>query len=344
MLMDAAAMEQKIESVADPVELEASRAQYSVKVNKIIRETKDILSFEFVHPEAGELAPFTAGAHIHVYLDDTLSRQYSLCNDPTERHRYLISVLKEKDGRGGSRAMHETIEAGQSILISGPDNHFALAGREASFHLLLAGGIGVTPMMAMIEELESAGKPYLMHYCTRSIENTAFLDRLKSRIDEGKVILHHDGGDPSKGLDIAETLAGFKPGMHLYACGPMGFMNAVNASAGAWPPHAVHQEYFSAREMTEEEKAWDAKPFKVKIASTGDVIDVPANRSIVSVLSEHGIVVPTDCEEGFCGTCITHFIEGEPVHRDTVLDDGDREDYVMICCARAKSDMLVLDL
>lgn len=344
MLMDAATLEQKAESVADPVEQDTLRVKFPVQVNKIEREAEDILSFELVHLEASGLTPFTAGAHIQVHFDDTLSRQYSLCNDPTERHRYLISVLKEKDGRGGSKAMHETIEAGQTILISGPDNHFALAGREASFHLLLAGGIGVTPMMAMIEELESAGKDYLMHYCTRSAENTAFMDRLKSRIDEGKVIIHHDGGDPSKGLDIATTLAGFEPGMHLYACGPLGFMNAVNASVGAWPPHAVHQEYFSAREMTEEEKAWDSKPFKLKIASTGDVLDVPANRSIVSVLSEHGIVVQTDCEEGFCGTCITHFIEGEPVHRDTVLDDGDREDYVMICCARAKSEMLVLDL
>ncbi len=344
MLMDAATLEQKAKIVADPVETEASRASYTVKVNKVAREAEGILSFEFVHPGASDLAAFTAGAHIHVQLDDTLTRQYSLCNDPSERHRYVIAVLKEEEGRGGSRAMHETIKEGQSLLISGPDNHFALAGREATFHLLLAGGIGVTPMMAMIEELERTGKPHLMHYCTRSPERTAFLDRLRPRIAAGTVVVHHDDGDPSKGLDIAATLADFKPGMHLYACGPTGFMNAVNASVGAWPPHAVHQEYFSAREMTEEEKAWDTKPFKVKIASTGDVIDVPANRSIVSVLSAHGIIVQTDCEEGFCGTCITHFIEGEPVHRDTVLDDADREDYVMICCARAKSEILVLDL
>lgn len=337
-------MDQKAEVMADPVETVESRASYPVKVNKIAREADGILSFEFVHPEAGDLTVFTAGSHIHVHLNDTLSRQYSLCNDPSERHRYVIAVLKEEDGRGGSVAMHETIKEGQSLHISGPDNHFALAGREASFHLLLAGGIGVTPMMAMLEELERTGKPHLMHYCTRSSDRTAFLDRLQSRIAAGTVIVHHDDGDPSKGLDITATLGGFKPGMHLYACGPAGFMNAVNASTGAWPPHAVHQEYFSAREMTQEEKAWDSKPFKVKIASTGDVIDVPANRSIVSVLSAQGIVVQTNCEEGFCGTCITHFIEGEPVHRDTVLDEADREDYVMICCARAKSEILVLDL
>lgn len=344
MLMDTAKTGQMAESVTDPVETKSDRARYAVKVSKIVHEAEDILSFKLVHPDGGDLTSFAAGAHIHVHLNDALSRQYSLCNDPGERYRYVIAVLKEIDGRGGSQAMHETIEEGQSLTISGPDNHFALAGREATFHLLLAGGIGITPMMAMIEELERDGKPYLMHYCTRSPEKTAFLDRLKLLIEAGKVVVHHDGGDPAKGLDIAAALADFKPGMHLYACGPAGFMNAVNASTGAWPPHAVHQEYFTAREMTEEEKAWDTKPFKVKIASTGNIMDVPANCSIVSVLQEHGIVVPTDCEDGYCGTCITHFIEGEPVHRDTVLDDDDREDYVMICCARAKSEMLVLDL
>ena len=332
---------QKPTDTADTVPQDA---QYQTRVSKVVREAEDILSFELESADGKPLPSFSAGAHIHVHLGDGLSRQYSLCNDPAETHRYMIAVLKEPDGRGGSQAMHERVTEGQMLTISGPDNHFALAGREATFSLLLAGGIGVTPMMAMIEELERAGRPYAMHYCTRSPERTAFLDRLKPRIDAGKVVLHHDGGDPSKGLDIPDTLRRFEPGMHLYACGPSGFMNAVNGSVGAWPPHAVHQEYFSAREMTEEEKAWDAKPFKVKIASTGAVFEIPANRSIVSVLQEHGIIVPTDCEEGYCGTCITHFIEGEPVHRDTVLDESDREDYVMVCCVRAKSEVLVLDL
>ena len=344
MLVGAATTEREAGFVADTGDTQALAAAYPIKVNKITREADDIKSFEFVHPDGDDLTPFTAGAHIHVTVAPGLTRQYSLCNDPAERHRYVVAVLKEAQGRGGSAAMHETVEEGQLLTISGPDNHFELAGREATFHLLLAGGIGVTPMMAMVEELERTDKPYQMHYCTRAAEKTAFLDRLQPLIEAGKVVLHHDGGDPAKGLDIAATLAGFEPGMHVYACGPAGFMNAVNASVGAWPPHAVHQEYFAARELTEEEKAWDAKPFKVKIASTGDVVEVPAGRSIVEMLRDHGVAVLSDCEEGYCGTCITHFIEGEPVHRDTVLDDADREDYVMICCARARSDMLVLDL
>ncbi|MGI9385952.1 MAG: PDR/VanB family oxidoreductase, partial [Methyloligellaceae bacterium] len=303
-----------------------------------------IQSFEFIKPNGDDLPPFTAGAHIHVHMADGLSRQYSLCNAPSETHRYVVTVLKEEDGRGGSKAMHEDLKIGQALSISAPVNHFELAGRGANFHLLLAGGIGVTPMMAMVEELERQGKPYLMHYCTRSPEKTAFLGRLQPQIEAGKVIVHHDNGDPSKGLDLPATLAKHEIGMHLYACGPAGFMEAVNTSVGAWPPHTIHQEYFTAREMTEEEKAWDEKPFKIKVLSSGAVIDVPAGCSIVDVLREHGANIQTDCEEGYCGTCLTHYVEGEPVHRDTVLDDSDREDYVMICCARSKSDLLVLDL
>ena len=121
-------------------------------------------------------------------------------------------------------------------------------------------------------------------------------------------------------------------------------MEAFNSSVGAWPPHAVHQEYFTARELSEEEKAWDAKAFNVKLISTGKVIEVAAGKSIVDALRDGGIYVDTDCEAGYCGTCITRFVEGEPVHRDTVLDESDREQYVMVCCARAKSDTLVLDL
>jgi vanillate O-demethylase ferredoxin subunit len=297
-----------------------------------------------VHPDGSELLPFSAGAHLHLQLKPDLIRQYSLCNDPVERHRYAIAVLIEQKGRGGSKYMASSVREGDLIRVSAPVNHFPLAGREANFHLLLAGGIGVTPMMAMIGELQRRGSRFVMHYCARSPAKAAFLDRLKPVIEAGKALLHYDGGDPSKGLDIAAILSDFTPGMHLYACGPAGFMQCVTKSVGSWPPHTVHQEFFTAREMTAEEKVWDYKPFKVRIASTGAIIDVPAQVSIVEALRKHGIRVQTDCEDGHCGTCVTRFVEGEPVHRDTVLDDEGRKYYVMICCARAKSDVVVLDL
>lgn len=333
----------EVEDMSISGEAAADGSVIRVRISQIRREADDILSFEFVRPGGEDLPVFSAGSHIHVEIGDGLKRQYSLCNDPSETHRYLIAVLREEEGRGGSKAMHQ-LQEGRELYISSPENHFELADRGVKSHLLLAGGIGVTPMMAMIDELERRGAPYLMHYCTRSLEKTAFLDRLEPRIEQGKVVLHHDAGDPDNGLDIAAALADYEVGTHLYACGPPGFMKAVNSSVGAWPPHAVHQEYFTGREMTEEEKAWDAKPFKVSILGTGEEFDIPAGCSIVAVLREHGINVQTDCEEGYCGTCLTHYVEGDPVHRDTVLDDSDREDYVMICCARSRSERLVLDL
>ena len=314
-----------------------------VAIAKIAREAEDILSFE-LHPPEGVLLPaFTAGAHIDVRLEGGQIRQYSLCNDPAERHAYRIAVLREPAGRGGSRAMHE-VKVGDRLRISAPRNNFPLAGPEANSHLLLAGGIGVTPMMAMVHELEARKAEYLLRYCTRSPAKTAFLDRLAPRIEAGRVILHHDGGDPAKGLDIAGTLASFVPTEHVYICGPKGFMAAAKAAIGHWPPHCVHFEHFTAVEPTADEAAWDEKPFQVKIKKTGKLIDVPAHTSVVNALRAAGHDVETSCEEGICGTCITRYIEGEPVHRDMVLSEDQRQEYVMICRARSKTPLLVLDI
>lgn len=324
-----------------PASGEAGKATMKVRVKAITREADGISSFELVDPAGRDLPAFTAGAHIDVYPGDDLMRQYSLCNDPAERHRYLIAVLREEDGRGGSVAMHDSVGEGSELTISEPRNHFSLAGREASFHLLIAGGIGVTPMMAMVATLEAEGKDYILHYCTRSPERTAFRDRLAPLIEKGRVVLHHDNGDPSKGLDLAATLGDFRPGMHCYFCGPPGFMSAAMASVGAWPPHAVHKEYFTAAERDGE---WEDLPFQVKLARSGEVLDVPAERTIIEVLRAQGLDVETSCEEGYCGTCLTRYLEGEPEHRDTVLDDADKEEFVMICCARTRGGLLVLDL
>ncbi|HYZ45787.1 MAG TPA: PDR/VanB family oxidoreductase [Xanthobacteraceae bacterium] len=325
-----------IEAAAD-----AAKTMRGLRVSKITREAQDIASFELVDPAGLELPPFTAGAHLDVRINDDIRRQYSLCNDPQERHRYVIAVLNERAGRGGSRAMHEQVAVGSVLPVSAPHNRFPLAGREARFHLLLAGGIGVTPMLAMIAELERRASPWHMHYCTRNPARTAFLDRLRPLIAAGKVELHHDDGDPARGLDIARTLAAFEIGAHVYFCGPPGFMHAAKASVSAWPPFNVHYEYFTgADDRTEAVN----KPFQVKIKRSGQVFDIPADRSIVAVLRDNGFEIETDCEDGYCGTCITRYLDGEPDHRDTVLGEDERQRYAMICCARAKSPMLVLDL
>lgn len=309
-------------------------------VRRVTKEAEGILSFELVDPSGSSLPAFTAGAHIEVDLGDDLKRPYSLCNDPTERDRYLIAVLKEPAGRGGSVAMH-AVGTDDSLTVTPPRNQFPLAGPEASFHLLLAGGIGVTPMMAMLSELRAQRADYRMHYCTRGVENTAFLERLQPLITAGKVILHHDAGDPAKGLDIASCLSGYRPGMHLYYCGPPGFMRAAQDASATWPPHTVHYEYFTAAESCQPASS---HPFKVIIDKTGQTLEVGAEQTIVDALRANGLIVDTDCTQGYCGTCITRYVSGEPEHHDTVLSEAERRSYVMICCARAKSAVLGLDL
>lgn len=332
-----------------PSEVEAAPAlatappALQLRVSRVTDETPDIRIVELVDPAGAELPPFTAGAHVDVHLSDGLIRQYSLCNDPADRRRYTIAVLREKASRGGSLAVH-ALREGDLLDVSLPRNNFPLAGDGARFHLLLAGGIGVTPMIAMIAELQARGADFQMHYCTRAPEQTAFLSLLRPLIETGKVVLHHDAGDPARGLDLRATLATFTPGTHVYICGPSGFIAAAKEACGAWPPDCVHFEHFSAVAMSEDDAAWDARPFKVQIKSTGQVFDVPAGRSIVEVLRAAGIPVETSCEDGFCGTCLTRYVEGEPVHRDAVLGESERKSFVMICRARSRSPMLVLDL
>lgn len=321
--------------------LAAEPSILTLRVRAVGREAEGISVFELVEPDGGTLPPFTAGAHVEVDVPGGMKRQYSLCNDPDERHRYVIAVLKEPAGRGGSKAMHETVRVGSLLSVSAPINRFALAGQEARFHLLLAGGIGITPLMAMIETLESQGARWKLHYCTRSPDTTAFRARLEPRIAAGTVALHHDGGDPSRGLDLRALLADYELGTHVYFCGPPGFMSAAEASTAAWPPHCVHFEYFTGAES---DPGRENLPFRIELKRSATVLEVPADRTIVDVLRDAGHEVETDCEDGYCGTCITRYLEGEPEHRDTVLSENERGRYVMICCARAKGPPLVLDL
>jgi vanillate O-demethylase ferredoxin subunit len=181
-----------------------------------------------------------------------------------------------------------------------------------------------------------------MHYITRTPERTAFLVELAPYVQAGKVTIHHDGGDPKSGPDIRALLANFEIGTHLYYCGPPGFMNACAQCTEAWPPHAIHREYFAS--AGQQPDASENVPFKIKIKSSGKTLSVPADRTIADVLREAGCVIDTDCEDGYCGTCITRYLSGEPEHRDTVLSEKERQNYVMVCCARAKGGVIELDL
>jgi len=318
-------------------------ATLSVRVTRRTAEAEGICSFELVSATGDPLPAFAAGSHVDVQVPGGLTRQYSLCNDSSETHRYLIAVLRDAASRGGSVAMHDNVKVGDTLTLSTPKNHFALA-HDAASHLLLAGGIGVTPLLCMAERLANAGAAFEMHYCTRSRPRTAFVQRIEQSAFAPRVQFHFDDGPAEQRLDIAALLASPPAGRHLYVCGPKGFMDAVLGSARAqgWPEAQIHYEFFGADAAP---VAGDAA-FEVKLASSGRVITVAADRSIVQALAEAGVTVATSCEQGVCGTCLTRVIEGTPDHRDLYLTPEEQAvgDQFLPCCSRAKSARLVLDL
>lgn len=330
------------EQMSDASSIVNPTGMLKLRLRAIVFEAEGIASFELTDPAGNELPAFAAGAHIDVHVRDGCVRQYSICSDPRERHHYTIAVLREEGGRGGSLAMHAELRVGQGVQISRPRNFFPLA-EGAGPHLLLAGGIGVTPMMAMVAELEARGAPYHLHYCTRSAERTAFRDRLEPLVQRGRVSIYHDAGIPSQGVDLGALLREHEAGSHLYYCGPAGFMKAAEAASAHWPAGTVHCEYFSAP-ADAATGARENKPFRVKLMRSGLELEVPSGKTIVEVVREHDVFIETSCQEGYCGTCLTRYVAGEPEHRDSVLDDDDRREFVLICCARSKTPVLTLDL
>ena len=318
-------------------------ASLNVRVERKTQEALDICTFELVDTSGRPLPAFSAGSHIDVQLPGGITRQYSLCNDPQESHRYLIGVLKDPATRGGSKAMHEQVNEGDTLTISAPRNHFPLA-HEAAHSLLLAGGIGVTPILGRAERLAIAGASFELHYATRSRERTAFHDRIAGAGFAPKVQFHFDDGAPAQKLQLDTLLAAPMPGTHLYVCGPKGFMDAVLAKARAngWPEAQIHYEYFGAVVATK----LDDGSFEVKLASSGKIVLILKDQTVTAALAAAGVEILTSCEQGVCGTCITRVLEGEPDHRDLYFtpEEQARNDQFTPCCSRSKSPLLVLDL
>ena len=318
-------------------------SQITVRVARKTAEATDITSFELVAEGGGPLPAFGAGAHVDVLLPNGLTRQYSLCNDPAETHRYLLAVLRDPASRGGSAAMHDSVAEGQRLQISAPKNHFALA-HGAARSLLLAGGIGVTPILCMAERLAITGAAFEMHYCSRSRERTAFAGRIARAAFAAQVQLHLDDGPPAQRLDLPALLGTPRPGEHVYVCGPQGFMDAVlgTARAAGWPEAQLHFEFFGATVATSTHDA----AFEVQLASSGRVIMVPPGQTVVQALAAAGVAVMTSCEQGVCGTCLTRVLAGEPAHKDAYLTPEEQalNDQFLPCCSRARSTRLVLDL
>jgi ferredoxin-NADP reductase len=313
-----------------------------LRVRSITYLAEAVNGYELVDPRGRDLPRFAAGAHIAVRHGKGAVRDYSLWNDPAERRRYCIAVLRERDGEG-SRRWHDTVRVGDLVEALMPRNNFPLA-EDAERYLLLAGGIGITPIMAMIAELRRRRAEFLLHYCTRSPEATAFRDELDLLAAQGRVRFHHDGGDPARGLDIAAALKDPPPGTHLYYCGPAGMMKAAAAAAVAWPEGTVHCEYFTGPGALPPAPLGEDRPFRVRLARSGGEYEIPAGETIIDVLRRNDVSVKASCELGYCGACLTPYRAGEPDHRDQILSEPDRQRYVLICCSRAKTPVLELDL
>ncbi len=322
----------------------------TVRVQKKTREAEDIASFELVRADGGTLPAFSAGSHVDVHVPgaEGLVRQYSLCNNPSNAgsapasNRYRIAVLRDAASRGGSAGMHDAVQEGDVLEISEPRNHFPL--HDAPRSLLLAGGIGVTPLLCMAQRLATTGADFEMHYCTRSEARTAFHAEINAAPFADRVRFHFDDGAAGQKLDLAALIATPDAGTQIYVCGPKGFIDHVVATAKSrgWPDAQVHLEYFGA--APQDHSADSA--FDVKIASSGLTYRVPEGKSVVEALLAEGVEVMVSCEQGVCGTCITRVLGGVPDHRDLYFTDEEKaaNDQFTPCCSRSKTPLLVLDL
>lgn len=312
----------------------------TVLVADVCAEAKDVVTLELRAIGGGELPTFTPGAHLDLHLPNGLVRNYSLTNDWRERDRYVIGVGRAADSCGGSSYVHSKIRAGEQLKISPPRNNFPLDGASRSF-LFIAGGIGITPIMAMIRWCVANQKSWRLIYAARSRQRTAFYEELCA-LAADRVHFHFDD-EAGQVLDVAQAISSWTEGESVYCCGPAPLMEAVETLTGHLPEGTVRFEWFTVPESDEPRAS---SSFTVKLERSGVEFEVPEHKSILEVLEEHGFEIPFSCREGLCGTCVTNVCEGDPDHRDYVLSDEERESGKMmtICCSRSKSATLTLDL
>ncbi|MGE3993862.1 PDR/VanB family oxidoreductase [Pseudorhodoplanes sp.] len=294
------------------------------------------MEFTLEPASAAYLAPYTPGAHVTVQTPSGAMRRYSLVGSGEATNRYVIAVKKETSSRGGSQSMHANALEGYEIPVLQPENSFPL--KPASKYLLIAGGIGVTPIYSMALRLAQDGRDFQIIYCTRNPVETAYRDEMREAFGD-RLVLHHDDGDSQNAYDFWPHLE--KPqNMGIYCCGPKLLMNDIRAMSDHWPDGRINFEDFKPFEVT----LSDDRPFEVELAKSGKTVLVPADRSILEALRENGVPTASSCESGTCGTCKTGLISGEVEHRDLVLMEEEQDRHIMICVSRARGSRLVLDL
>jgi len=307
------------------------------RLKEIRWEAEGIHVYRFTALPGEVLMPFDAGAHVDIALEDGLSRSYSLLNDSADPSFYEIGVHLSPTSRGGSRYIHEHWRVGEVMEITSPSNNFPLE-ESASHSLLIAGGIGITPLLSMMARLDALGKPWELHYVAHSRERAGFIDMLEGR---DNVHILFDGAEGAPKLDLKGIVEGAPQNAHLYCCGPQGMLDAFKQFAAGRPKGHVHLEYFTA-----DTKIATEGGFVVELKRSGKSIEIQPGERILDALLAAKVDVSFSCSEGTCGTCETRVLEGVPDHRDFFLTDEERESNktMMVCCSGSKTDRLVLDL
>lgn len=314
-----------------------------VRVKRKWQEADRIFGFELAGTSGAPLPSFSAGSHIDVHVPGGIVRQYSLCRPASEDGRYEIAVQHEPSSRGGSAALCASVQQGDLLQVSEPRNHFPL--EQAEHSILLAGGIGITPILCMAQRLSVQGSSFELHYCAQSRARTAYFDRITSSPYASHASFHFDDGEASQKLDLPRVLSDPGAARHVYICGPAGFLEFVRerAKVQGWANDKVHFEYFAPPPQPADAPS---QSFLVVIASSGQTVAVGEHEPVTAALARAGIEIPQSCEVGVCGTCLTRILEGVPDHRDYFLSDAERatNKQFLPCCSRAKSARLVLDL
>ncbi|MFJ1970027.1 PDR/VanB family oxidoreductase [Streptomyces sp. NPDC087903] len=329
---------------ADPA-LEAPRTsptdrdEATLVVDARAHAAEGVVSLVLRHPDGGPLPGWAPGSHVELLLDNGLVRQYSLCGDPADRAAWQIAVLRQPEGRGGSSYVHDRLREGSAVRVRGPRNNFPL--RPAEHHLFVAGGVGITPILAMVEAAEAAGADWRLLYGGRTRASMAFLDRLAPYGDRVSIRPQDEYGL----LDLAAFIGPPLEGTLVHACGPEPLLRAAQESCAGWPAGTLGVERFAPVRPAAAEAA-DTEAFEVVLSRSGRTLTVPPDRSVLEVVEEAGVPVLFSCREGTCGTCETDVLDGTPDHRDSLLDEDERAagDTMLICVSRACGPRLVLDL
>ena len=301
---------------------------------------RDIVRFELAHPQGQDLPDWSAGAHIRIETPGGQTRSYSLCGPVGARDHWAIAVKREGRGRGGSISLIDAVHEGDELPVRGGDNLFPL-DTEARTHILIAGGIGLTPLYAMAQTLALApASRFHLYVCSRDADSTAFLSELQQAPWRDQVTLHHDAGDPAQSLDLWPVLE-TPSDAHVYCCGPQGLMDSVRDMSGHWPTHQIHFESFGAGQQ-----GWaENQAFEVVLRRSGQRLTVPTDSSLLECLRSAGVKVASSCESGTCGSCKTGLLAGAVEHRDLVLLPEEQAQHIMPCVSRSLGgETLELDL